>query len=197
MSKSLVFLPAVIKGTSGTPGPDRATRPTGKTLIWPSLDFFPYTSFPASSQYVCHTKPALFLVIVLLSRCVQIDCEITAGGQKWKKELKDDLSSAPLFFFLSGWCHVLCEEFIYCISCHALIDSFFVFFVFLINQGLPGPTGLKGDRGDGGHPVRPLFLSKLLTSIVAHHALFVFFLHLFIFLLFQTGTTWDARSSRA
>lgn len=72
---------------------------------------------------------------------------------------------------------------------------FFLFF--LINQGLPGSTGLKGDRGDNGHPVRPLFLSKLLTSIVAHHALFVSFSHLFIFLLSQTGTTWDARPSRA
>lgn len=33
--------------------------------------------------------------------------------------------------FLSGWCYILCEEFIYCISCHALIDSFLcVFYLF-------------------------------------------------------------------
>lgn len=37
-----------------------------------------------------------------LSVCVQIDSKITAGGQKWKIELKNDLSSAPLFIFFIG-----------------------------------------------------------------------------------------------
>lgn len=186
-------LPAVAEGTSRPAGSDRTIRPAGEAVVWPSANLFPFARLTATINVIVTSwlsHAACFSSLLVLSRRVQADCEITAGGQKWR-ELKDDLCTAPLFCV--GVPPGFCEYFIHCVPRFNILIYLFV--SSFLNKSGSSWSHWAQRRQRRGRPSSKTIISHklllLLLLLLQISSLTSIYFHPFL----QTGATWAARFS--